>query len=53
MKFKVAKNNKSVSREPKGIKDIQHKLFKSNQPFGCPGAHNGGRIRVVQVDIFG
>jgi glucose/arabinose dehydrogenase len=46
MKFKVAKNNKSVSKRTDIIKDIQYKPFKSNQPFGGPGAHNGGRIRV-------
>jgi len=46
MKFKVAKNNKSVSKRKDIIKDIQYKPFKSNQPFGGPGAHNGGRIRV-------
>ena len=46
MKFKVAKNNKSVSKRTDIVKDIQYKPFKSNQPFGGPGAHNGGRIRV-------
>ena len=46
MKFKVAKNNKSVSKRTDIIKDIQYKPFKSDQPFGGPGAHNGGRIRV-------
>lgn len=46
MKFKVAKNNKKVSKRTDIIKDIQYKPFKSNQPFGGPGAHNGGRIRV-------
>jgi glucose/arabinose dehydrogenase len=26
------------------VKDIQYKPFESNQPFGGPGAHNGGRM---------
>ncbi len=46
MKFKVAKNLKSVSGRTDIVKDIQYKPFKSDQPFGGPGAHNGGRIRI-------
>ncbi len=46
MKFKVAKNLKSVSDRADIVKDIQYKPFKSDQPFGGPGAHNGGRIRI-------
>ena len=33
MKFRVAKNNKSVSKRTDIIKDIQYKPFKSNQPL--------------------
>ncbi len=46
MKFTVAKNFKSVSNRVDIVKDIQFKPFESDQPFGGPGAHNGGRIRV-------
>lgn len=28
------------------ITDIQYKPFASDQPFGGPGAHNGGRLRM-------
>ena len=44
MKFKVAKDMKSISGRTDIVKDIQYKPFKSNQPFGGPGAHNGGRM---------
>ena len=53
MKFKVAKNNKSVSKRTDIIKDIQYKPFKSNQPFGGPGATTVEEFVWVQVDIFG
>ena len=46
MKFTVAKDFKSVSNRVDIVKDIQFKPFKSDQPFGGPGAHNGGRIRM-------
>lgn len=46
MKFKVAKNMKSVSNRTDIVTDIQYKPFESDQPFGGPGAHNGGRIRI-------
>ena len=34
MKFKVAKDMKSISGRTDIVKDIQYKPFKSNQPFG-------------------
>ncbi len=46
MRFKVSKDLKSVSDRTDIVKDIQYKPFKSNQPFGGPGAHNGGRLRI-------
>jgi glucose/arabinose dehydrogenase len=46
MKFTVAKDFKSVSGRTDIVKDIQFKPFKSDQPFGGPGAHNGGRMRM-------
>jgi glucose/arabinose dehydrogenase len=46
MKFTVSKDFKSLSNRTDIVKDIQFKPFKSDQPFGGPGAHNGGRIRV-------
>jgi glucose/arabinose dehydrogenase len=46
MRFKVSSDLKSVSDRTDIVKDIQYKPFKSNQPFGGPGAHNGGRIRI-------
>ena len=45
MKFKLAKDMKSVSDRTDIVKDIEYKPFKSDQPFGDPGAHNGGRMR--------
>jgi glucose/arabinose dehydrogenase len=44
MKMTVAKDMKSVSNRVDIVKDIQFKPFKSDQPFGGPGAHNGGRM---------
>ena len=44
MKWTVAKDFKSVSNRVDIVKDIQFKPFKSDQPFGGPGAHNGGRM---------
>jgi len=44
MKMKVAKDFKSVSDRVDIVKDIEFKPFKSDQPFGGPGAHNGGRM---------
>lgn len=46
MRFKVSDDLKSVSDRTDIVKDIQYKPFDSNQPFGGPGAHNGGRIRI-------
>jgi glucose/arabinose dehydrogenase len=39
MKMTVAKDFKSVSNRVDIVKDIQFKPFKSDQPFGGPGAH--------------
>lgn len=46
MRFKVSDDLKSVSDRTDIVTDIQYKPFKSNQPFGGPGAHNGGRLRI-------
>ena len=46
MRFTVAEDLKSVSERTDIVTDIQYKPFESNQPFGGPGAHNGGRIRI-------
>ena len=46
MKFTVANDMKSVSDRVDIVKDIQFKPYASDQPFGGPGAHNGGRIRI-------
>jgi len=45
MKFKVSEDLKSVSDRTDIVTDIQYKPFESDQPFGGPGAHNGGRLR--------
>ena len=45
MKFKVSDDLKSVSDRTDIVTDIQYKPFESDQPFGGPGAHNGGRLR--------
>ena len=44
MTFKVNKDLTKVSDRTDIVKDIQYKPFESNQPFGGPGAHNGGRM---------
>ncbi len=46
MRFNVSSDLKSVSNRTDIVTDIQYKPFESNQPFGGPGAHNGGRLRV-------
>jgi len=46
MKFTVSEDLKSVSDRIDIVKDIQYKPFESDQPFGGPGAHNGGRLRI-------
>ena len=46
MKFKVSDDLQSVSDRTDIVTDIQYKPFDSDQPFGGPGAHNGGRIRI-------
>ncbi len=46
MRFKVSDDLKSVSDRTDIVTDIQYKPFSSDQPFGDPGAHNGGRLRV-------
>lgn len=46
MKFEVSDDLKSVSDRTDIVTDIQYKPFESDQPFGGPGAHNGGRLRI-------
>ena len=46
MKFTVSDDLKSVSGRTDIVTDLQYKPFESNQPFGGPGAHNGGRLRI-------
>ncbi|MEO9572959.1 MAG: PQQ-dependent sugar dehydrogenase [Roseobacter sp.] len=46
MTFKVSDDLTSVSDRTDIVTDIQYKPFESDQPFGGPGAHNGGRIRI-------
>lgn len=46
MRFTVSNDLKSVSNRTDIVTDIQYKPFESNQPFGGPGAHNGGRLRI-------
>lgn len=46
MRFTVSEDLASVSDRTDIVTDIQYKPFESNQPFGGPGAHNGGRLRI-------
>lgn len=46
MTFTVSEDLMSVSDRTDIVTDIQYKPFESDQPFGGPGAHNGGRIRI-------
>jgi len=46
MRFTVSEDLTSVSDRTDIVTDIQYKPFDSDQPFGGPGAHNGGRLRV-------
>ena len=46
MRFTVSDDLMSVSDRTDIVTDIQYKPFESDQPFGGPGAHNGGRLRI-------
>lgn len=46
MTFTVSDDLTSVSDRTDIVTDIQYKPLASDQPFGGPGAHNGGRIRI-------
>jgi len=46
MRFTVGEDFLSISDRTDIVTDIQYKPFVSDQPFGGPGAHNGGRIRI-------
>ena len=46
MRLTLSEDMKSVVDRTDIVTDIQYKPFESNQPFGGPGAHNGGRLRV-------
>jgi len=46
MTFTVSDDFTSVSDRTDIVTDIQYKPLASDQPFGGPGAHNGGRIRI-------
>lgn len=46
MRLTLSKDLKKVVDRTDIVKDIQYKPFESDQPFGGPGAHNGGRLRV-------
>lgn len=46
MRLTLSEDLKSVVDRTDIITDIQYKPFASDQPFGGPGAHNGGRVRV-------
>lgn len=46
MRLQLGNDLKKVTDRTDIVTDIQYKPFESNQPFGGPGAHNGGRLRV-------
>jgi aldose sugar dehydrogenase len=46
MRLQLSKDLKKVTDRTDIVTDIQYKPFESDQPFGGPGAHNGGRLRV-------
>lgn len=46
MRLTLSEDMKSVVDRTDIVTDIQYKPFESDQPFGGPGAHNGGRLRV-------
>ena len=45
MRFVVSEDLSSVSDRVDLIEDVSYKPEASDQPFGGPGAHNGGRVR--------
>ena len=53
MRLTLSEDLKSVTDRTDIVTDIQYKPFESNQPFGGPGAHNGGRLRVGLVATCG
>jgi glucose/arabinose dehydrogenase len=52
LRMSVAADFASVSDRVDIINDIPYKPAASDHPFGGPGAHNGGRIRVHPGDGF-
>lgn len=46
MRLTLSEDMMSVADRTDIVTDIQYKPFESDQPFGGPGAHNGGRVRV-------
>lgn len=46
MRLQLSNDLKKVTDRTDIVTDIQYKPFESDQPFGGPGAHNGGRLRV-------
>jgi glucose/arabinose dehydrogenase len=45
MRLRVSDNFASVSNRTDIITDVPYKPEASDQPFGGPGAHNGGRVK--------
>ena len=46
MRFTISEDLTTVTERTDIVTDIQYKPFESDQPFGGPGAHNGGRLRI-------
>ncbi|WP_375230391.1 PQQ-dependent sugar dehydrogenase [Roseobacter sp. S98] len=46
MRLTLSEDMSSVADRTDIVTDIQYKPLASDQPFGGPGAHNGGRVRI-------
>ena len=53
MRLVVADDFSSVGDRVDIVTDVQYKPEASDQPFGGPGAHNGGRVRFGPTAISG
>ncbi len=45
MRLEVSEDFTNVSERTDIVDDVPYKMEASDQPFGGPGAHNGGRVR--------
>jgi aldose sugar dehydrogenase len=52
MRLEVNEDFTAVAERTDIVDDVPYKMAASDQPFGGPGAHNGGRVRFGPEDGF-